>query len=81
MIAWRGGGWRAGITYLSLGLREIFLAEEVSKVGTTGSFGASLVAQMVTNLPAMQEIQVPSTCRKDALEKATLSSILVWRIP
>ena len=45
------------------------MAEEVSKVGTTGSFGASLVAQMVTNLPAMQEIQVPSLGREDPLEK------------
>ena len=44
---------------------------------------ASLVAQMVKNLPAMQEIQVQSLDWKDPLEKgmATHSSILAWRIP
>ena len=45
--------------------------------------GASLVAQMVKNLPAMQETQVPSLGQEDPLEKgmATYSSILAWRIP
>ena len=40
--------------------------------------GASLVAQMVRNLPAMQETQVQSLCWEDPLEKgmATHSSIL-----
>ena len=44
---------------------------------------ASLVAQMVKNLPAMQETWVQSLGWEDALEKgtATHSSILVWRIP
>ena len=44
---------------------------------------ASLVAQMVKNLPAVQESRVQSLCSKDALEKgmATHSSILAWRIP
>ena len=43
----------------------------------------SLVAQMVKNLPAMQETQVPSLGWEDPLEKeiATHSSILAWRIP
>ena len=42
---------------------------------------ASLVAQIVKNLPAMQETQVQSLSRKDPLEKgmATHSSILAWR--
>ena len=42
----------------------------------------SLVAQMVKNLPAMQETWVQSLGWKDPLEKgiATHSSILVWRI-
>ena len=42
-----------------------------------------LVAQMVKNLPAMQETQVPSLCWKDSLEKgmATYSSVLAWRTP
>ena len=45
--------------------------------------GASLVAQMVKNLPAMQEIWVQLLGREDPLEKemATHCSILVWRIP
>ena len=44
---------------------------------------ASLVAQMVKNLPAMWETQVPSLGLEDPLEKgmAIHSSILAWRIP
>ena len=44
---------------------------------------ASLVAQLVKNLPAMQEIWVRSLGWEDPLEKemATHSSILVWEIP
>ena len=43
----------------------------------------SQVAQMVKNLPAMQETQIRSLGWEDPLEKrmATLSSILAWRIP
>ena len=42
-----------------------------------------MVAQMVVNLPAVQETQVQSLGQKDHLEKgtATHSSILAWRIP
>ena len=42
-----------------------------------------LEAQMVKNLPAMQETQVQFLGREDPLEKemATHSSILAWRIP
>ena len=42
-----------------------------------------LVAQMVKNLPTMQETQVQSLDWEDALEKgiATHSSILAWKIP
>ena len=44
---------------------------------------ASLVAQMVKNLPVMQETEVQSLGWEDPLEKgmATCSSILAWRIP
>ena len=44
---------------------------------------ASLVAQMVKNLPAMQETEVQSPSQKDPLDKgiATHSGILAWRIP
>ena len=43
----------------------------------------SLVAQMVKNLPAMQETSVLSLSWEDPLEKgmATHSGILAWRIP
>ena len=42
-----------------------------------------MVAQMVKNVPAMQETRVESLGREDPLEKgmATHSSILSWRIP
>ena len=45
--------------------------------------GASLVAQMVKNLPAMQETWVQSLSQEDFLEEgmATHSSILAWEIP
>ena len=41
------------------------------------------MAQMVKNLPAMQETWVQSLGQEDPLEKgmATHSSILTWRIP
>ena len=44
---------------------------------------ASLVAQTVKNLPAMQETCVQSLSQEDPLEKemATHSSILTYRIP
>ena len=40
------------------------------------------MAQMVKNLPAMQETRVRSLGEEDPLEKemATLSSILAWKI-
>ena len=44
---------------------------------------SSLVAQMVKNLPAMQETRVQSLGWEDLLEKemVTHSGILAWRIP
>ena len=44
---------------------------------------ASMVAQLVKNLPAIQEIWVPFLGWGDVLEKgkATHCSILTWRIP
>ena len=41
------------------------------------------MAQVVKNLPAMQETRVQSLGQEDPLEKgiATHSSILAWRIP
>ena len=44
--------------------------------------GAPLVAQMVKNLPAMQETQFPLLGQEDPLEKgvATHSSVLVCKL-
>ena len=44
---------------------------------------SSLVAQLVKNLPAMQETHVQSLRQQDSLETgvATHSSILAWDIP
>ena len=46
-------------------------------------YWASLVAQLVKNLPAVLETWVQSLDWEDSLEKgaATHSSILAWRIP
>ena len=46
-------------------------------------YWASLVAQLVKNLPAVQETWIQSLGWEDPLEKgkATHSSILPWRIP
>ena len=43
----------------------------------------SLVAQMVKNLPAVQQTRVQSLGREDPLEKemGIHSSILAWKIP
>ena len=45
--------------------------------------GASWVAQLVKNSPAMQETPVQFLSQEDPLEEgmATHSSILAWRIP
>ena len=50
---------------------------------STGSYGASLLAQMVKNLPATWEKRAQSLGQEDPLEKgmATHSGILAWRIP
>ena len=52
-------------------------------MGSAYSEITSLVAQMVKNLLATQEILVWSLGREDHLEKGmtTHSSILAWRIP
>ena len=49
----------------------------------TNSIWASLVAQMVKNLPAMQESWVRSLHWEDPLENGmtTHSSVFAWRIP
>ena len=57
--------------------------KEKESDGWLGTFWASLVAQTVKNLPAIQKTWVPSLGQEDPLEKemATHSSILAWEIP
>ena len=54
-----------------------------TELRTTGLIGASLVAQLVKNLPAMRETGVASLGQEDPLEEgvATQSSLLAWRLP
>ena len=58
-------------------------AHDYQKNHGLDQMGASLVAQLVKNLPAMWETWVRSLGREDPLEKgkAIHSSILTWRIP
>ena len=52
-------------------------------LSSTVSHRASMEAQTVKNLPAVQETQIRSLGQEDPLEKeiATHSSILAWEIP
>ena len=54
-----------------------------SSSGSSSIVSGFEVAQMVKNLPAMQETWVQSLGQEDPLKKgmATHSSILAWRIP
>ena len=63
--------------------RQHYLGKALCNRSTyCGISGASLVAQLVKNLPAMKETQVQSLGQEDPLEKemATYSSILAWKI-
>ena len=52
-------------------------------VSALSARGYALVAQLIKNLPAMQEIWVPSLGWEDPLEKemAIHSSAIAWKIP
>ena len=69
-----------GIKPRSLSLQVDFLPSESQGIH---KFGASLVVQMVKDLPAMQVTWVQSLGWEDPLEEgmATHSSIFAWRIP
>ena len=59
------------------------MTERLNLTELKGEKRASLVAQMVNNPPAMQEIWVRFLGWEDPLEEgmATQSSIFAWRIP
>ena len=61
---------------------DIFSTEKVKIDTIKLVFGASLMAQMVKNLPAMQETWIQSLGWEDPLEEgmATHSNSLAWRI-
>ena len=69
--------------YCSLCKERPYLSEGKIQLYPKQHTGASLVAQKVKHLPAMQETWVWSLGREDRLEKemATHSSILAWKIP
>ena len=83
----------SALTYPSIPLTNTYWLSQIHNVPdlalSTGytmvsvTVKASLVAQMVRNLPAMQEIWVQSLGWEEPLEKgmATHSAILAWRIP
>ena len=60
---------------------QLLFEDEIVMAPASGR--ASLVAQLVKNLPAMQETPVRFLGWEDPLEKreVTHSSILAWRIP
>ena len=83
-----GGAWWAaiyGVTQSQTRLKRLSSSNSSSSMKSVSPLvtWAFLVAQMVKNLPAMQETHVLSLCQEDPLEKemATHSSILAWKIP
>ena len=59
------------------------LVLNVLKIILSSTCGASLIAQLVKNLPAMQETPVRFLGQEDPLEEGmvTHSIIIAWRIP
>ena len=68
---------------VSLKKERLLENDKLSKKTAYFAKGASLVADTAKNVPAMWGTQVQTLGWEDPLEKgmATLSSILVWRIP
>ena len=76
------GQWELQLSW-GLGTFATTILRSLGKDWALKQVGASLVAQRLKHLPAMQETQVQSLGREDPLEKemATHSSIIPWRIP
>ena len=79
----RGGSADRLLAGGSMGEEVIVAVPQRRGVGTWCLGRNSLVAQMVKNLPAVQETQVQSLAQENPIEKgmATYSNILAWRIP
>ena len=74
-----GGAWWAAVFGVTQSRTQLKRLSSSSSIITNG---ASLVAQMVKNLPAIQKTWIRSLGWEDPLEgMATLFSILAWRIP
>ena len=77
-------GWLCRLSINSSSWRWLacLFPARVILITSLGSLGASLVAQLVKNLPAIRETWVQSLGWEDPLEKgkATHSSSLAWRI-
>ena len=78
-------GSRAGVSVIFFSLNgDLKYALFVDKEPTITVWGgASLVSQMVKNLPAMQEtrVQLPGLGRSPGVGNGYHSSVLAWRIP
>ena len=72
--------WHISTSFICHWLGVSDVATPVGKAGKCGPL--CLVAQLVKNLPAVQETRVQSLGLEDPLEKemATHSSILAWKI-
>ena len=85
MAARRGGEFRREWTHVYVWLGPFTVHLKLSHFSWlyTNTKWASLVTQLVKNLPAMRATWVRSLGWEDSLEKemATQSSILAWRIP
>ena len=75
-----GGAWWAAFYGVAQSRTRL---KRLSSSSSQWYYWASLIAQLVKNLPALREIWVRSLGWEDPLEKgtATHSSILAWRIP
>ena len=78
-----GGAWWAAVYGVAQSRTRLKRLNSSSSSSSNESERASLVAQMVKSLSAMQKTQVLSLGLEDPLEvdRATHSSTLAWRIP
>ena len=61
--------------------KVLHLPLTTSTAASLGLYWASMVAQLVKKLPAMQETRVQSLGQEDLLGMAAQSRILAWGIP